>query len=156
MTGKTPLEYYERAIAELTKAREDIQWEREALKAEIQNIKQRLEQELENAKTEIEKLKAELHHTQRQLQESQQRWESQATQSKETANLLTAKIESVKTEIENGSIIAKKALMLQGRDIHHWMRFYKLDGVKHHCFQIWKGDNTWDSTIRVHAARKLV
>ncbi len=29
------------------------------------------------------------------------------------------------------------------------MRFRQLDGVNHHCFQIWKSDNTWHDDIRV-------
>ncbi|RUT09646.1 hypothetical protein DSM106972_001410 [Dulcicalothrix desertica PCC 7102] len=33
------------------------------------------------------------------------------------------------------------------------MRYYKLDSVNHHCFQVWKSDNnTWQDDIRVKAA----
>ena len=46
-------------------------------------------------------------------------------------------------------------MMLKGRDNQHWMRFRKVDSVNHHCFQVWKSDNTWHDDIRVKAATFL-
>jgi hypothetical protein len=45
--------------------------------------------------------------------------------------------------------------MLRGKDDQHWMRFRKVDGVHHHCFQVWRSDETWHDDIRVKAATFL-
>ncbi|MCC5633622.1 hypothetical protein LC613_40000 [Nostoc sphaeroides CHAB 2801] len=51
-------------------------------------------------------------------------------------------LNAFKEQLENGMVIVQKSLMLQGKDDNHWMRFYKLDSINHHCFQIWTNDNT--------------
>ncbi len=35
------------------------------------------------------------------------------------------------------------------------MKFLQVDSVNHHCFQIWRSDNTWHDDIRVKAAKFL-
>ena len=48
--------------------------------------------------------------------------------------------------------------MLRARDDNHWMRFKyvkEAKNVKYDTFLVWKGDNTWQHTVRVGAADKL-
>ncbi|MBD1929970.1 hypothetical protein H6F74_27635 [Trichocoleus sp. FACHB-90] len=126
--------------------------------------------ELQAAQTEIQTLKAELKATKAELQANNENLEnivaksqkaaksvhSKTNAAQDTANAAFAEIKSVKVGIENGEIVAQKALMLQGMDDNHWMRFCKLDSINHHCFQVWKADdNTWHNDIRVKAATFL-
>ncbi|HEY9780967.1 MAG TPA: hypothetical protein V6D09_12620 [Leptolyngbyaceae cyanobacterium] len=92
------------------------------------------------------------------LKEAQEKAESALVKTKNTqdsVNTVRTEIESMKVGIENGSIVAQKALMLRGKDDEHWMIFSRLDSVNHHCFQIWRNDNTWHDDIRVKAATFL-
>jgi uncharacterized protein YukE len=79
---KTPLGYYERAIAELKKAREEFQTELKNLKetqtslGELQNLKAEIQSyhtELENLKEELQKTKKCLETTQKTANEFQDR-----------------------------------------------------------------------------------
>ncbi|MBD2088011.1 GUN4 domain-containing protein [Trichocoleus sp. ST-U3] len=168
---KTPLGYYERAIAELERTREQFQAEiqilkelqasQEGLKAEFQTEIQTLKSEIQNSKQALEATKAELQATKAELQNTNKRFDNLAkevtkaqtiaeyayvksNEAETTANRANSEIESVKANIENGTIIAHKAIMLQGKDDQHWMRFCKLDSVNNHCFQVWKSnDDTW-------------
>ncbi len=173
---KTPLGYYEKSIEELRRTREELQSELETLreiKADYTNLKAELEatkQELQetkaelhktrqhvenytNIKAELEATKQELQETKAELQKTRQHVENLVTKAQVKADSAVLKIESVQAGIETGSIVAQKALMLQGKDDKHWMRFHNLDGVNHHCFQVWRSDNnTWHDDIRVKAA----
>lgn len=168
---KTPLGVYERAIAEVTKLREEFKAEIQAfrelhasnakLKTELQSTQaelQSLKAKFQASQIEIEATKVKLQKTKAELQATNERLEILATESQKTAeiavleaknaqniaNTAWSKIETVKTEIENGSIIAQKAAMLRGKDNQNWMRFYKIDSVYNHCFQVWKSDDeTW-------------
>ncbi|MBD1835788.1 hypothetical protein H6F61_24680 [Cyanobacteria bacterium FACHB-472] len=166
---KTPLGYYEKAIAELERTRKEFQTELQILR-ELQVSHSNLKAELQAAQAEIQTLKAELkatkaefkannEHLENIVAESQKAAKSVHSETKtaqDTANAAFAEIKSVKAGIENGEIVAQKALMLQGKDDNHWMRFCKLDSINHHCFQVWKGDgNTWHNDIRVKAATFL-
>jgi len=170
---KTPLGYYERSIEELRRTREELQSELETLreiKADYTNIKAELEatkQELQETKAELQntrrdvenlvskaqvKAEQELQETKAELQKTRRDVENLVTKAEAKADSAVLKIESVQAGIETGSIVAQKALMLQGKDDQHWMRFHNLDGVNHHCFQVWRSDNTWHDDIRVKAA----
>ena len=179
---KTPLGYYESAIAELERTREQFQAELQILK-ELQASQKNLKAELQAAQTEIKACKTEIKTlkdelqaikaelvTKAELQATNERFENSVKQaekiaeyahkesktSQDTVNAAFAEIKSVKAGIENGSIVAQKALMLQGKDDNHWMRFCKLDSINHHCFQVWKvDDNTWHNDIRVKVATFL-
>lgn len=172
---KTPLGVYERAIAELIKTREQLQTELQSLR-DIQASYDNLKSELQAAKTEIKTLqsqfqacqkelqetKAKLEATKTELQATDKQHEDKITEAKEIADIAyseakaaDSKVESVKNEIENGTIVAQKALMLRGRDENYWMRFHSVDSVNHDIFQIWKIDDTWYDTIRVKAAKLL-
>lgn len=158
---KTPLGYYERAIAELKKAREEFQTELQIVRA-LQSSHANLKAELETTKEELQRTKAELHDTNQRLeklenivsetQEIANSARSEAKAAQDTANTTHSEVESVKNGIKSGTIVAQRAIMLQGKDDQHWMRFRKLDSVNHHCFQIWKSDDTWHDDIRVKAA----
>ena len=141
---KTPLGYYEKSIEELRRTREELQSELETLR-EIKANYTNLKAELEATKQELQETKAELQKTRRDV-------ENLVTKAQAKADSAVWKIESVQAGIETGSIVAQKALMLQGKDDKHWMRFHNLDGVNHHCFQVWRSDNTWHDDIRVKAA----
>ncbi|MBD1934620.1 MULTISPECIES: GUN4 domain-containing protein [Cyanophyceae] len=165
---KTPLGFYEKAIAELERTREEFQTELQILrelqashvnlKAEFQTEIQDLKSEIQNYQRQLETTKVELKSTKTELQTTNERFENLVTETQKiaeyayvksneaetTANSANSEIESVKAGIEDGTIIAHKALMLQGKDDQHWMRFRELDSVNNHCFQVWKSnDDTW-------------
>ncbi|MFB2971480.1 hypothetical protein ACE1CD_21140 [Aerosakkonema sp. BLCC-F183] len=172
---KTPLGVYERAIAEVIKTREEFQTELRSLRdiqASYDNLKSELQaakQEIQNLQSqfqacqkELQETKAELEATKLEFQDADKQHEIRITEAKETADIAlseakaaNSKVESVKTEIENGTIVAQKALMLRGRNENYWMRFHSVDSVNHDVFQIWKIDDTWYDTIRVKAAKLL-
>ena len=137
---KTPLGYYERAIEELKSTREELQTELEAVR---------------ELKASHETLKAELEATKAELQDTKQRLEKLASKAQATADSAASKIESVKAGIENGSIVAQKALMLKARDDKHWMRFKYLKDDKYDTFLVWKENDIWYHTVRVGGADKL-
>ena len=161
---KTPLGYYERAIAELERTREEFQTELQILK-ELQashvNLKAEFQKEIQALKSEIQNSQRELETTKAELQTTNERYENLVTEvtkakqiaeyayvksneAETTAKSANSEIESVKAGIEDGTIIAHKALMLQGKDDQHWMRFRELDSIYNHCFQVWKSkDDTW-------------
>jgi len=58
--------------------------------------------------------------------------------------------------IENGSIIAQKAIMLRTRDNSHWLRWRTVDNKNHDVLELWRTDDKWFSTIRVQAALKVI
>ncbi|BAY08708.1 hypothetical protein [Calothrix sp. NIES-2098] len=159
--GKTALEYCEIAIEELRHTQEELQAEIQnirtiqsefaSLKSELQATKQELaatQAELKATKEELENTKVELHKTKQEIEDSLIKTQNQTDSA-------IAKIKSVKAGIEDGSIIAQKALMLRGKDDRNWIRFRELDSVNHHCLQVWRIDDTWHDDIRVKAASLL-
>ncbi|MEC4818580.1 MAG: hypothetical protein SAK29_35705 [Scytonema sp. PMC 1069.18] len=182
MNWKTPLGYYEKAIADLKRTQEQLQTELATLRevkasyatlnAELQATKQELQStrdELQETKKQLanivteakekvvqksdfEAIKQEIQTTKAEMTETQQCLGTALKTAQDKAQSAILTIESVKTGIENGSIVARKAIMLQGKDEQHWMKFFKLDSVNHHCFQIWRNDNTWHDTICIKAA----
>lgn len=158
---KTPLGYYEKAIEELRCTQEELQAELQSireiqsdcanLKAELKSTKQELEAtqaELKSTKQELEATKADLKNTKQDIEDSVKKTQKQADSA-------ISKISSLKDGIENGSIVAQKALMLRGKDDRNWIRFRQLDSVNHHCLQVWRIDDTWHDDIRVKAASLL-
>ncbi len=133
MNYKTPLGYYEKAIEELKRTQVDLQ-------IELENIKTL---QADNAS-----LKAELKSTQKELQNTKQRLE-------ELENNTEQKIQDVQNGIADGSIVAKKAIMLRARDDEHWMQFKYLKNEKYDTFLVRNGDGTWYHSVRVGAADKL-
>ncbi|MGB7416776.1 MAG: hypothetical protein WA902_21445 [Thermosynechococcaceae cyanobacterium] len=79
-----------------------------------------------------------------------------ANSAQATANQAIADTASLRSDVQNGSVVAQKALMLQARDSNHWMRFHKVDASNHDLFELWRTDNTWHPTIRVQASDKLL
>jgi hypothetical protein len=58
--------------------------------------------------------------------------------------------------IENGSIIAQKALMLQARDYSHWMRWKEVDSQNREIFEMWRADtNTWTPRITTNSTQTI-
>ena len=90
MNYKTPLGYYEKAIEELRSTQEELQRELELIK---------------DIQAENSSLKAELKNTKQRLEELE--------------NNIEQKIQQVQDGIKNGSIVAKKAVMLRARDDKH-------------------------------------
>ncbi|MFB2921139.1 GUN4 domain-containing protein [Aerosakkonema funiforme] len=167
---KTPLGVYERALAEIRNIRQEFQEElqilkelkftNENLKVELSATKAELQAtkgELEATKAELQATKEKIEVTTAEMQASNERLENMVTESKkiansaasdannakETANRVGDEIKSIKSEIENGSIVAQKALTLKGKDSQNWLKFHKVDTYGYHCFQVWKSDNTW-------------
>ncbi|WP_414621692.1 hypothetical protein [Calothrix sp. CCY 0018] len=126
MNYKTPLDYYEKAIEELRSTQEELQKELEIIK-EIQAENFSLKAELKNTKQRLEELE----------------------------NNTEQKIQQVKDGIKNGSIVAKKAVMLRARDDKHWMEFKYLKSGKYDTFLVHTTDDTWYHSVRVGAADKL-
>ena len=73
-----------------------------------------------------------------------------------TANSGLSGLSSLQSGIQDGSIIAAKAVMLRARNDDHWMRFNTLDASNHDVFMLWRTDNTFHPTIRVQASDKLL
>ena len=167
---KTPLGVYERAIAEIRNIRQEfkeklqvlkeLKFTNENLKVELSATKAELQAtkgELEDTKAELEAIKEKFEVTTAELQASNDRLEKMVTESKkiansaasesnnakEKANRVADEIKTIKSEIENGSIVAQKALTLKGKDSQHWLKFHKVDTYGYHCFQVWNSDNTW-------------
>ena len=66
-------------------------------------------------------------------------------------------LEVVEKKLKNGSIIVQKALMLQGKDDKHWMKFQYLKKGVYHTFSIWNSEKkTWHKVVRVNVADKIV
>jgi len=161
---KTPLGYYERAIEELRRKQEELQVELQNIKT-IQdnyfNLKLELkttQKELDTTKVELKATQKELDTTKVELKATQKELDTTKVQLKETqrkADSAISKIESVKSGIENGSIVAQKALMIRGKNEQYWIRFCSLDSVNHHWLQVWKTDDTWHDDIRVKATSLL-
>ena len=106
----------------------------------------KLAEQLESTNQELQAVKTELGDIKAESQQVNQKMESLEHQNQQN-------IDAVKTEIENGSIVAKKAVMLRGVDDKHWIGFYRLDAVNHHCLGVWKSRNkTWHDDIRVKAS----
>ncbi|MDJ0795799.1 MAG: hypothetical protein QNJ51_03005 [Calothrix sp. MO_167.B12] len=142
---KTPLGYFEKAIAELRDTQQELQAELEELRKFKQNYVQ-LAEKLESTTQELQAVKAELENIKTNSQQTNKQIEEVEHQNQQN-------IDAVKTGIENGSIVAQKAVMLRGVDNEHWMGFCKLDAVNHHCLRVWKSsDNTWHDDIRVKAS----
>ncbi len=163
---KTPLGYYEKAIAELKRTREEFQ-------TELQNFRE-LQVSQATLKAELQATKAELQDTKAELQATNERLENLVTEAKktassacseakvaqDTANTTRSEIRFLKDGIKNGAIVAQKALMLRGRDEKHWIRFKyikQVKGNKYDTFLIGKNDdNTWHHVVRVEAADKVI
>lgn len=192
---KTPLGYYERAIAELTRTREEVQAELQNLQQIIKELQssqtslqlelettqaelQASQRELQNTQVELQAVKAEcqntqaeLHDTKVELKTTNQGLESlvervhkrvdsavsEANTAQNMASKAIAEIEAVKAGIENGNIVAQKALMLRGEDSDHWMKFHYLKNKYYRTFSIWNsGKNSWSKAVRVNVADKII
>ncbi len=73
-----------------------------------------------------------------------------------TANQAVSGVSSLQSGIQNGSVVAQRALMLRARDDNHWLRFNKVDKSGNDVFRLWRIDDQWFSTIRVQAADQLL
>ncbi|MDJ0736876.1 MAG: hypothetical protein QNJ47_22885 [Nostocaceae cyanobacterium] len=136
--NKTPIGYFEQVIAELRSTQEELQAELKELR-ELKKHYAELEEQLKSTTQELQTVKAELEN----IKVYSQQIKEQTQQN----------IDAVKNGIENGSIVVQKAVMLRGVDDEHWMGFYKLDAVNHHCLRVWRSsDNTWHDDIRVKAS----
>lgn len=107
--------------------------------------------EFQNTKAELQATQTELQSTKAELQATNERLESLVTETNKksdftiseaqaaqnTALKALSETKAIKAGIENGSIVAHKALMLRGKDDNHWMKFCTVDAVNHHWFQIW-------------------
>jgi seryl-tRNA synthetase len=161
ISWKTPLGYYEKAIEELRRTQEALQAEIEnirELKSDYANLKGELKatkQELEATQTELKVIKLELEATKADFKNTKQFTEDLLVKTQDKANSAISEVTNVKAGIENGSIVAQKALMLRGKDEENWIRFRQLDSVNHHCLQVWQTDDTWHDDIRVKAASLL-
>lgn len=123
----------------------------ENLLNEAQKVADFAHSEAKIAQDSVERLKTLLTEAQKSTDSAH----SKAKTAQDTANTIHSEIKSVKSGIENGEIVAQKALMLRGKDDLHWMNFHMVDSVNHHWFQIWRSDNTWHDNIRIKAARFL-
>lgn len=92
------------------------------------------------------------------VQKSQQTAEaaqSTANNAQNTANSGLSELSSLQSGIQDGSIIAAKAVMLRARNDDHWMRHKGVDKENQDCFGLWRTDNTWFNLIQVAATGSL-
>jgi hypothetical protein len=68
---------------------------------------------------------------------------------------LQQRLEGLQSGIRNGSIVVQKAEMLQARDNWHWMRWKTTDAMNRDIFELWRGDDTWHSTITTNATQNI-
>lgn len=88
---------------------------------------------------------------------AQQTANTALTKANTAEQLINTKVDSLRSDIQNGSTVAKKALMLRARDNNHWLRFRRVDPSNHDVFELWSmQDDQWFSTIRVQAADVLL
>ncbi|QLE53444.1 hypothetical protein FD724_36660 (plasmid) [Nostoc sp. C057] len=88
----------------------------------------------------------------RRLDQARNEYQSKAAQ----IDSLIAQIESLQSGIQDGSIIAAKAVMLRARDDNHWMRHKGLDAENQDCYGLWRqGDDKWFNLIQVAATGNL-
>lgn len=192
---KTPLGYYERAIVELTRTREEVQSDLQSFQQTIKDLQSsqvNLQLELESTKTELQATQVELQATQTKLQAvkreyqntqaelqdiklelkiTNQRLESSINQvqtksdsayleakaAQDIASKAIVEVEVVEKKLKHGNIIVQKALMLQGEDDKHWMKFQYLKKGGYHTFSIWNSEKkTWHKVVRVNVADKIV
>lgn len=95
--------------------------------------------QIDNINTDLKKTKDELATTKQAL-------ESQ----------IASSVSALRNDVETGSVIAHKAVMLQARDRNHWLRFHRVDATNHDLFELWRTDGEWFATIRVQAADRLL
>ncbi|MFN9869216.1 MAG: hypothetical protein ACK568_19615, partial [Pseudanabaena sp.] len=96
--------------------------------------------------SEIDSINTELKKTKDELVATKQALESQ----------ILSSISTLRNDVETGSVVAQRAVMLQARDRNHWLRFHRVDATNHDLFELWRTDGNWFPTIRVQASDKLL
>jgi hypothetical protein len=121
-------------------------------------------QELDTKIAQFEAKSAQLDDLSAAVQKAQQTAEAaqnSANNAQNTGNQAISAIGSLQQGIQNGSIIAQKAvvsqkaLMLRARNDNHWLRCNGTDSANHDCFGLWTTDNKWYNLIRVGATGAL-
>jgi hypothetical protein len=87
----------------------------------------------------------------RRLDQARNEYQSKTDQ----INSLISQVNSLQSGIQDGSIIAAKAVMLKARDNNHWMKHKGVDSENQDCYGLWRGDNTWYNLIQVAATGEL-
>lgn len=71
-------------------------------------------------------------------------------QARSTANAAQGTVDSLRSDIQNGGIIAQRALMLRGRNDDHWMRFREITKTGLDYFMMYRTtDGAWFDQIKV-------
>ena len=78
-----------------------------------------------------------------------------AIDAKSTANSSLSGLSSLQSGIQDGSIIAAKAVMLRARNDSHWMRHKGVDTQNQDCYGLWRTDDKWFNLIQVAATGPL-
>lgn len=101
--------------------------------------------DLQEKLKELEKLKSQITDLQNQLSSVSNTVNSVSS----TANQAVSKVDSLQSGIQNGSVIAQKALMLKARDDNHWMRHKGVDSQNFDSYGLWRNDDKWFNLIKV-------
>lgn len=81
--------------------------------------------------------------------------QSAAINAQNTANSSLSGLSSLQSGIQDGSVIAAKAVMLRARNDNHWMRHKGVDSQNQDCYGLWRTDDRWFNLIQVAATGDL-
>jgi hypothetical protein len=109
--------------------------------AQINQLKQTFEAKLQENQREIQSLRDHISILEQQLTNTND-------------NAINS-INSLQNDIQNGSIIVQKAVMLQARDTDHWMRFKGVDSHNYDAYGLYRTDGQWFNLIQVGATGDL-
>lgn len=87
----------------------------------------------------------------RRLDQARSEYQAKAAQ----IDSLISQLNSLQSGIQDGSIIAAKAVMLRARDDNHWMRHKGIDSQNQDCYGLWRTDDKWFNLIQVAATGDL-
>ncbi len=119
--NKTPLEYYERAIQELTNTREQLQTELEILR-EIQTSYQTLKDELATTKAKLDDNQRELSNTKQELQQTTEFFEQFNRKMEAQVNYCYSETQNVKIQINSlTSDISARCLSLNYQKLKYFL-----------------------------------
>ena len=125
---QTIIELEKRLMEEIDTLRE----EKNSLAEELKTVKLALEKSIANeTSTRVKELSAANTAIQDAISSTQQ-----STQ-------------QLKSDIENGNVIAQKALMLRARNNNHWMKFKETDSNGNDFFSMFRTDGNWFDRIKV-------
>jgi peptidoglycan hydrolase CwlO-like protein len=153
-----PIECFTLSLQNLHSAQSQIAQQNSDLQKRLENLDELTEQ-LKTSSKRLVELERKIDHViaqqarLKELDDLSSRLDSVSMRvdaSKAESELAARKIDDLKSQLINGTIVARKAEMLQGRDANHWMRFKNVDPRGFDVFSLWRSsDGSWWNVIRV-------